>query len=318
MYTSYFGLKENPFSMTPDTRYLFLSPQHSEALNHLLYGINEKKGFMVITGGIGTGKTTICRKLLSILDQSVNSALIFNPSLSEMELLATINQEFGVKSGLGRKTRKRYTDALNKFLLKNFSAGRNAVLLIDEAQNLSRGVLEQIRMLSNLETEREKLLQIVLIGQPELEKLLTSPSLRQLNERITVRYNLTPFSCHQEKDYIKHRLAVAGGNKGVPLFSNQAYRKINSYSRGIPRRINAICDRALLIAYSKDSNSINRKLVREAVSDIGSGYLTDKTNSQRRRERLLLLSALIIIILLLLEVTVNIEAVLDFFSNTVF
>ena len=304
--------------MTPDTRYLFLSPQHSEALNHLIYGINEKKGFIVITGGIGTGKTTICRKLLSVLDQSVDSALIFNPSLSEMELLAAINQEFGVKSGRGRKTRKRYIDALNKFLLKNFSEGRNAVLLIDEAQNLSRSVLEQIRMLSNLETEREKLLQIVLIGQPELEKLLTSPSLKQLNERITVRYKLTPFSYHQGKSYIRHRLAVAGGDNGVPLFSSQACRKIHGYSGGIPRRINAICDRALLIAYSRDSNVISRNLVREAVSDIGSGYLTDKANSRRKRERLLLLSALIIIILLLLAVTTNREAVFDFFSNSDF
>ncbi len=301
--------------MTPDTRYLFLSPQHSEALNHLLYGINEKKGFMVITGGIGTGKTTICRKLLSILDQSVNSALIFNPSLSEMELLAAINQEFGVKSGVGRKTKKRHIDALNKFLLKNFSAGRNSVLLIDEAQNLSRGVLEQIRMLSNLETEREKLLQIVLIGQPELERLLTSPSLKQLNERITVRYNLTPFSHDQEKDYIMHRLAVAGGDNGVPLFSSHACRKIHSYSRGIPRRINAICDRALLIAYSRDYNVISRNIIREAVSDIGSGYLTDKTNFRRKRERLILLSALIIIILLMLSVPAIREAVFDFFQN---
>jgi len=291
--------------MTPDPRYLFLSPQHSEALNHLIYGINEKKGFMVITGGIGTGKTTICRKLLSILDQSIDSALIFNPSLSEMELLATINQEFGVKLERGRPTRKRHISALNAFLLKNFSAGRNAVLLIDEAQNLSRGVLEQIRMLSNLETEREKLLQIILIGQPELEELLTSPSLKQLNERITVRYNLTPFNRRQEEDYIRHRLAVAGGNNGVPRFSSQAFRKIHSYSRGIPRRINAICDRALLIAYSGDSNVISRNLARKAVSDIGSSYLTNKTKSRKMGERLLLLSALIIIILMLLAVTVD-------------
>jgi len=304
--------------MTPDTRYLFLSPQHSEALNHLLYGINEKKGFIVITGGIGTGKTTLCRKLLSVLDQSVDSALIFNPSLSEIELLAAVNQEFGVKSGPGRKTRKRCIDALNKFLLKNFSAGRNAVLLIDEAQNLSRGVLEQVRMLSNLETEREKLLQIVLIGQPELEKLLTSPSLKQLNERITVRYNLIPFNYHQEESYIRHRLAVAGGDNGDPLFSSQACRKIHSYSKGIPRRINAICDRALLIAYSRDTNTISRDLVRKAVSDIGSGYLTDKIISQRKRKRLLLLSGLIIIIFLLLAVTVNRDMVFDFFSNTDF
>jgi general secretion pathway protein A len=318
MYTSYFGLKENPFNLTPDPRYLFLSPQHSEALSHLLYGINEKKGFMVITGGIGTGKTTICRKLLSVLDQSIDSALIFNPSLSEMELLATINQEFGVKSGRGRPTRKRYISALNAFLLKNFSSGRNSVLLIDEAQNLSRGVLEQIRMLSNLETEREKLLQIILIGQPELEELLTSPSLKQLNERITVRYNLTPFNRRQEEDYIRHRLAVAGADNGFPRFSSQAFRKIHRYSKGIPRRINAICDRTLLIAYSGDCNVISRNLVRETVSDIGSGYLTDKTMSRRKRECLLLLSTLIILILLLLAVTVDREAVFEFFSNAIF
>jgi len=315
MYTSYFGLKENPFNLTPDTRYLFLSPQHSEALNHLIYGINEKKGFMVITGGIGTGKTTICRTLLSVLDQSIDSALIFNPSLSEMELLSTVNQEFGVKLERGRPTRKRHIDALNAFLLKNFSTDRNAVLLIDEAQNLSRGVLEQIRMLSNLETEREKLLQIVLIGQPELEKLLTSPSLKQLNERITVKYNLTPLNRRQEEDYIKHRLAVAGGDNGFPLFSGRAYKKIHSCSKGIPRRINAICDRALLIAYSGDSRAISGKLIKKAVSDIGSGYLTDKTNSRKRGERLVFLFTLIMFILLLLTVAVDREAVFEFFSN---
>lgn len=317
MYTSYFGLKENPFNLTPDIRYLFLSPQHSEALNHLIYGINERKGFMVITGGIGTGKTTICRALLSVLDQSIDSALIFNPSISEIELLETINQEFGVKSGQEKKTKKGYIDALNKFLLENFSANRNAVLLIDEAQNLSRGVLEQIRMLSNFETEREKLLQIVLIGQPELEKLLTSPFLKQLNERITVKYNLTPFNRRQEKDYIKHRSSIAGGDNASSLFSNQAYRKIHNYSKGIPRRINAICDRALLIAYSKDSCSVSGKLIIEAVSDIGKSYLTDKTNSRNRKARFLLFFTLIMLTLLLLMVEVDRETVFDFFSNAI-
>jgi len=304
--------------MTPDTRYLFLSAQHSEALNHLLYGINEKKGFMVITGGIGTGKTTICRKLLATVDQSVDSALIFNPALSEMELLATINHEFGIKSGPGRKTKKRHIDALNRFLLKNFSAGRNAVLLIDEAQNLSRGVLEQIRMLSNLETEREKLLQIVLIGQPELENLLTSPSLRQLNERITVRYHLTPFSYDQGKNYILHRLAVAGGDNGVPLFSAPAFRKIHSYSRGIPRRINAICDRALLIAYSRDSDAIGRNIIREAASDIGSGYLTDRTRLRSKRNRLIFFSLLVVIIIAMFAVPTTREMFVDLLSNANF
>ncbi len=302
--------------MTPDTRYLFLGPQHSEALNHLLYGIHEKKGFMVITGGIGTGKTTICRKLLSILDNSVDSALIFNPALSEMELLATINQEFGIKSGMGRKTKKRYIDALNKFLLKNFSEGRNAVLLIDEAQNLSRGVMEQIRMLSNLETEREKLLQIVLIGQPELKTLLTSPSLKQLNERITVRYDLTPFSNDQEDHYIRHRFAVAGGGNGTFPFSGQACRTIHRYSGGIPRRINAICDRALLIAYSRDYDTITKAIIREAIHDIGGGYQAYTTNPGRKKNRLLLLSALIIIVLLALAVVANQDVIFDFFSNT--
>ena len=318
MYTSYFDLKENPFNLTPDPRYLFLSSQHSEALNHLIYGINEKKGFMVITGGIGTGKTTICRTLLSVLDQSINSALIFNPSISEIELLETINQEFGIESGEEKKTKKRHIDALNKFLLKNFSANRNAVLLIDEAQNLSRGVLEQIRMLSNLETEREKLLQIVLIGQPELDKILTSPSLKQLNERITVKYNLTPFNRRQEEDYIRHRLTVAGGDNGFPLFSRRAYRNIHGYSKGIPRRINAICDRALLIAYSRDSRAVSGKFIREAASDMGSGYFTDKINSQKRGKRLVFFFTLIMSILLLVTIAVNREAAFDFLSNTFF
>jgi general secretion pathway protein A len=212
MYTSYFGLKENPFNLTPDPRYLFLSSQHREALNHLIYGINERKGFILITGGIGTGKTTISRAFLSVLDKAVDSALIFNSAVSDMELLQTINREFGVKSESGRPTRKRLISAMNAFLLKNFAAGRNAVLLIDEAQNLSLSVLEQIRMLSNLETEREKLLQIVLLGQMELQELLDSPSLRQLNERITVRYDLRPLNSEQVRQYIEHRLTIAGGN----------------------------------------------------------------------------------------------------------
>ncbi len=318
MYTSSFGLKENPFNLTPDPRYLFLSPQHSEALNHLIYGINEKKGFIVVTGGIGTGKTTLCRTLLSILDKSTDSALIFNPSLSDMELLATINQEFGIKSGPGRKTKKTHIDSLNKFLLKNFSEGRNSVLLIDEAQNLSRGVMEQIRMLSNLETEREKLLQIVLLGQPELQNILRSQSLKQLNERITVKYNLTPLNRHQEEDYIMHRLEVAGATSGFPRFSNHAYKKIHSYSRGIPRRINAICDRALLIAYGTDSHKITGKMIEKAVHDIGSGYSKDRTTSQKIWVGAFFLFILIIFILVFLALTTGRELVLDFFSNTNF
>ena len=168
MYSAYFSLRENPFNLTPDPRYFFLSPHHQEALNHLLYGIHGKKGFILITGNVGTGKTTLCRSFLANLDQKVATALVFNSFLSEMELLETIVQEFGLSLTDSERSRKRYIDVLNEFLLDNFSKGKNAVLLIDEGQNLSRGVLEQIRVLSNLETEREKLLQIVLIGQSEL------------------------------------------------------------------------------------------------------------------------------------------------------
>lgn len=271
MYEAYFGLKENPFTLSPDPHFLYLSPHHREALSCLIYGIGQRKGFMVVTGGIGTGKTTLCRALLASLDGQTASALIFNPALSELELLKAINQEFGVKIA-GRGTKKRYLDGLNSFLLSNFAAGGNAVLLIDEAQNLSRGVLEQIRMLSNLETVREKLLQIVLMGQPELKAMLAMPSLRQLNERITVRYDLKPLAAAEVRRYIEHRLATAGG-KAQELFTPGSYRLIARYSRGIPRRINAICDRALLVAYSCDLARVDRRTVRKAVRDIGPGYL---------------------------------------------
>ncbi len=274
MYEAFFGLKENPFTLSPDPRYLYLSPQHREALNCLIYGIHEKKGFMVITGGIGTGKTTLCRSLLASLDDSVATALIFNPTLSDLELLKTINQEFGVRMGRGRGTKKRYLDALNAFLVQNFATGKNAVLLIDEAQNLPHGVMEQIRMLSNLETVREKLIQIILLGQPELLRLLALPSLRQLNERITVRYDLKPLAREDVQHYVEHRIATAGGRTEA-IFVPGSYGRIYRASRGIPRRINAICDRALLVAYGKDLRTVDHRIIRMAIRDIGPGYLTD-------------------------------------------
>jgi general secretion pathway protein A len=286
MYEAYFGLKENPFSLSPDPRYLYLSPQHQEALNCLIYGIGERKGFMVVTGGIGTGKTTLCRALLAGLDGGTASALIFNPALSDIELLKTINQEFGIKL-VGRGTKKRYIDGLNAFLMKNFAAGKNAILLIDEAQNLSHGVLEQIRMLSNLETVREKLIQIILLGQPELRRLLALPSLRQLNERITVRYDLKPLAREDIRRYIEHRLVTAGGERVGSSFTAGSYDLIYRMSRGIPRRINAICDRALLIAYGRDARSIDPRLVRAAIRDIGPGYLSE-TGIRPRIVRILL------------------------------
>jgi general secretion pathway protein A len=281
MYADYFGLKENPFSLSPEPRYLFLSEQHRDALNCLIYGIKEKKGFVLISGGIGLGKTTICRSLLASLDDSVETALIFNTAISELDLLETILGEYGIviKNDAGNK--KYYIDALNEFLLGNFAAGKTTVLLIDEAQNLSRGVLEQIRMLSNLETETEKLIQIILIGQPELANTLMLPALRQLNERITVRYDLKPFSPKEVSDYIHHRLAVAQG-PGSIKFTRRAMDLIYVFSEGIPRRINALCDRALLIAYTKNVSEIDRKIIKLAVLDIGLNYFQKTMNGGRK------------------------------------
>ena len=293
MYESFFGLKENPFNLTPDPRYLFLSTQHREALNHLLYGVKERKGFIVMTGGIGTGKTTLCRAFIAALDAAVDSALVFNAGVSDTELLKTIVQEFDIKMGKGRKTKKNYVDALNQFLLKGFSEGRNAVVLIDEAQNLSRGVLEQLRMLSNLETDREKLLQIVLLGQPELQEALQSPSLRQLNERITVRYELAPLDQIQVREYIEHRIAVAGDGNAKVTFVPGAYKLVFGYSRGIPRRINAICDRALLIAYTKDSPVVTAGIVWRATHDIGGGYLRGFPGFQGDRAILMMVALIL-------------------------
>jgi len=267
MYTDYFGFKENPFNLTPDPRYLFLSTHHKEALDHLIYGINERKGFIAITGGIGTGKTTICRALLSHLDDSIKSALIFNSFISDTELLEIINEEFGIDHNGGVGTKREYIDRLNQFLLHTFSLGGNAVLLIDEAQNLSHTVLEQIRMLSNLETDKEKLIQIVLVGQSELRELLSSSSLRQLNERIIVRYELRPLDREDVQGYVEHRLAVAG-SKGNVRFTHVALKAIYESSQGNPRRINAICDRALLVAYAKDEFTISKGTVRKAIEDI--------------------------------------------------
>jgi len=298
MYTSFFGFKENPFNLTPDPRYLFLSTYHKEALDHLLYGINERKGFIAITGGIGTGKTTICRALLSQLEESIKSALIFNSFISDTELLEIINQEFGIDGDMPVSTKKEYIDKLNQFLLKTFSLGGNAVLLIDEAQNLSHNVLEQIRMISNLETEREKLIQIVLVGQFELNELLASSSLRQLNERIMVRYELRPLDREDVQGYVEHRLVVGGG-RGNVRFTNGALKAIYESSQGNPRRINAICDRALLAAYARDEFTISKGTVRKATEDI-MGDVAPKTRVRDWPQKRVTLLAVLLFLLVFL------------------
>jgi general secretion pathway protein A len=291
MYCPFFGLQEKPFSITPDPRFLFLSPSHQEALGHLLYGIEERKGFISVTGEVGTGKTLLCRALLDRLGSDVRTALIFNSFLSEMELLRSINEDFGISQG--GATRKELIDLLNNYLIGEFSAGRNAVLIIDEAQNLAPPVLEQIRMLSNLETERGKLLQIVLVGQPELRQQLGRPELRQLNQRIALRYHIQPFNRQETVDYINHRLVVAGSHGGVK-FSRRALSAIYRLSAGVPRKINLLCDRAMLSAYVHESNLIEHTHVRQASHELAGqdGGASRPAARDRSRYRLLIMQGL--------------------------
>jgi len=266
MYNTYFGLTENPFNLTPDPRFLFLSQKHKEALSHLRYGIHERKGFIVITGYIGTGKTTILRALLADLDPIIKTALIFNAYVSENEILKVINQEFGISSDK-KMSKKECIDALNNFLLETYKNGGNAVLFLDEAQNLSPKVLEQIRMISNLETEKHKLLQIVFVGQSELNELLLMPGLRQLNDRITVRYDLKPLDKKDLKAYVEHRLTVAGA-RGQVQFNRGAIKALYKETKGNPRLINAISDRALLISYSREKSVLTRNIIKKSALNV--------------------------------------------------
>ncbi|MFP6597696.1 MAG: AAA family ATPase, partial [Candidatus Hydrogenedentota bacterium] len=265
MYTEYYGLTEKPFNLTPDPRYLFLSRKHKEAFAHLMYGIRHRSGFVMVSGEIGTGKTTICRSLLKQLDPNIEVALIFNPYLSPQELLKCINRDFGIESESA--TILELIDELNEYLLLCASEGKNCVLIIDEAQDLSAEILEQIRLLSNLETEKEKLLQIMLIGQPELARKLELNELRQLNQRITARYHLEALGEEETLQYVAFRLRVAGGRKKV-RFTRKAIRVIYEISQGTPRVINALCDRSLLIGYTREIREITPKIVKLAAKEI--------------------------------------------------
>jgi|GEM_PF-85425 len=266
MYTNYFGFKEKPFTLTPNPRFIYLSKHHKEAFAHLLYGINSHYGFIELIGEVGTGKTTVLRTLLGQLqDNNYRTALIFNPSLTGVELLRSINSEFGIDASSPYAT--DLLAVLNRFLLEENANSRTVVLVIDEAQNLDPATLEQIRLISNLETEDDKLIQIILAGQPELEQLLSRPELRQINQRIAVRYRLSPISMEETHAYIRHRLEVAGENGGVS-FSRNAIRYIYLYTRGVPRMINILCDRALLIAYGDECRHISAGIVSRAIREI--------------------------------------------------
>ncbi len=261
MYQEFYGLKAKPFVLTPDPQFIYLSEGHQTALESLIYGIHQREGFMVIVGDIGTGKTTICRTLLEKLNGEVKAALIFNSFLSEEELLESILQEYGFPSK-GR-SRKERLDALNKLFIHYLSQNKNAILIIDEAQNLSTPVLEQIRMLSNLETEKEKMLQIILVGQLELNQKLQSPELRQLNQRIAIRHHLLPLTRTEMESYIYQRLQVAGANGNV-TFLKSALDEIYKFSKGIPRLINLLCDRSLLGGFVDQTSHIDKGIVKKA------------------------------------------------------
>jgi general secretion pathway protein A len=266
MYTSHFGLTEEPFSISPDPRYLYMSERHREGLAHLVYGIRQPGGFVQLTGEVGTGKTTLCRCLLEQLPPEVTVALILNPRLSVVEFLATACDELRVAYPAGTTSIKVLVDSLHGCLLDAHARGRRCVLIVDEAQNLSVEVLEQVRLLTNLETATEKLLQIILIGQPELLRVLGQPQLRQLAQRITARYHLEPFSARETRAYIRHRLQVAGGSGA--LFTPAAMRWVCHLSDGVPRLINILCDRALLGAYAHDRTRVDARTVRRAGKEV--------------------------------------------------
>jgi len=268
MYEEYFSLKERPFSLTPDPDFLFLSGSHQQALDHLLFGLESGEGFIVVTGDIGVGKTTVCRALLRRLPERFATALVVNTLLTEKELLRTVLDDFGAPVPDG--TRKDLLDALNRFLLAEAEAGRRPVLIIDEAQNLAPSLLEQVRLLSNLETEKRKLLQIVLFGQKELQEKLRLPQLRQFDQRITVRATILPLDLRETSRYIQHRMSVAGA-AGSTFLTPAAERLLHRRSRGVPRRINQLCDRALLAACLRNAGRVEPEDVVRAAASLSDG-----------------------------------------------
>ena len=270
MYQTFFDLAQKPFSITSNPAFLFLSKRHQEALAHLTYGIKERLGFIEITGEVGTGKTTICRALLNQLDEKTKTAFIFNSNLSEAQLMQTIVEDLGIKTP--QKSKGALFSQLNRFLIEQLALGNNVVLIIDEAQNLSAKQLEQVRMLSNLESDNEKLIQIVLVGQPELREKLASPSLRQLRQRIAVRYHIEALSLEEVGQYIAHRLFLAGANGAAPVFEASAVDAIYQYSKGIPRLVNILCNKALLTGFVLEERNITDKIIKRSILELEGTY----------------------------------------------
>jgi general secretion pathway protein A len=273
MYCNFYGLKERPFNVTSDPAFFYLSRKHNEALSHLLYGASQRKGIIVLTGEIGTGKTTLCRFFLNQLGKNVKTALILNPHFSEIQLLEAIIKDFGIN--VNASSRLSLVWGLNRFLLKEAEAGNNVVLIIDEAQNLKPRQLEQVRLLSNLETEKDKLLQVVLVGQPELNQRLNLYDLRQLRQRIMVRYHITPLERDEIKSYIRHRLNTAGSTDKIQ-FTDEAIETISDFSGGTPRLINMLCDRALLAGFVAESFIIEVGIIKRCLGELESYFVGER------------------------------------------
>lgn len=265
MYLQFYGLNEFPFSVTPDPHFLYFTRHHKEAYDLLLYGIQSRKGFMELTGEVGSGKTTLCRAILSALGPDVHTALVVNPALTGSQLLRAMLHDFGLPSS--NRDRLASIESLNRFLLEKNRSGQNVALFIDEAQNLSPELMEQVRLLSNLETDQHKLIQIVLCGQPELKERLGRPDLRQLRQRISIRYHVPPLTFDDTLQYIKHRLEVAGNNGGVS-FDSKAVRLVYRYSDGSPRLINSVCDAALLAGYAVGARQIDARCMERAIQHV--------------------------------------------------
>lgn len=289
MYNEYFGFKEAPFSIAPDPRYLFMTSQHREALAHLVYGLNSEGGCILLTGEVGTGKTTICRCLLEQIPDHANVALLLNPKVSEIELLETICDELKINYPDANNSVKTYTDRIYQFLIASNRNNEKTVLIIDEAQNLSSKVLEQLRLLTNLETNQRKLLQIIILGQPELLSVLARPEMRQLAQRITARFHLQPLTKSEIKAYVAHRLAVAG--QSVQLFPDGSIKLLFKLSNGIPRLINILCDRALLGAYVENQHAVHPSILKKAATEV-FGELKNVERQQKNRQWLYPIAAL--------------------------
>ena len=297
MYKNFFGFNERPFKLVPNPAYLFLSRSHEEALAHLTYAVVQGEGFMEITGEVGTGKTTLCRSFLEHLDDNTKTAYIFNPNLNSFELLKAINDEFGIPSDADNA--KDLIDTLNAFLIEQKTRGKHTVLLIDEAQNLTNEVLELLRLLSNLETAKHKLLYIILVGQPELKEKLDSYELRQLRQRISLSCRLIPLGFNDVRNYIQHRINVASKKPGI-RFAEGAYRSIYNYSKGIPRLVNIVCDRALLTAFGLDQKEITQKIVRASIKELTDSNNINKNRFKKQKKAILFFSILSLILFMMI------------------